>query len=134
MVENMGPRFGSVDDFVGIFEAAQTVGLHLDVGHANMGRGRGQPNQAAELMAAFGARLTHVHLHDNDGILDLHLPLGTGTVDWPLVVRQLKAVGWDGTATLEVFAAERRYLDVSRALWREWWAASEGERPSVVEP
>jgi sugar phosphate isomerase/epimerase len=62
-----------------------------------------------------------VHVHDNVGADDLHLPLGSGTVDWLAVVGALKAVGYDGTVTLEVFDTEPEYVDLSLRLWRKWW-------------
>jgi sugar phosphate isomerase/epimerase len=75
-----------------------------------------------ELLAAYGTRLRHVHLHDNKGGgADLHLPLGTGSVDVRGAIRTLQAVGYDGTITLEVFAPDRHYLAYSRdSLQRIW--------------
>ena len=56
------------------------LGFHLDLGHANL---MVETNSADELISAFGHRLRHVHLHDNKGgALDLHMPLGTGTLDF----------------------------------------------------
>jgi sugar phosphate isomerase/epimerase len=120
MVENLG-RFGRVEDLGPVLDAAPGAGFHLDVGHANLGIGSG-PNRTEELLEAFGERLAHVHVSDNVGVDDLHLPLGAGTVDWPAAVRALKAAGWDGTVTLEIFSDERAHLETSRRLWLEWWA------------
>ena len=121
MVENLGRSFGTVDELQPLLDAADGVGFHLDIGHAHLAQ-RGAPgNRSAELLAAFGDRLAHVHAHDNFGGDDLHLPLGTGTIRWPDVVASLRAAGWDGTATLEVFAAEKAYLELSRQLWVRWW-------------
>ena len=121
MVENLGRAFGSVDELRPLLEAADGVRFHLDIGHAHLAKRGLEANPAAELIAAFGDRLGHVHAHDNFGADDLHLPLGTGTIRWPDVVAALAAAGWDGTATLEVFAAERAYLELSRQLWIRWW-------------
>jgi sugar phosphate isomerase/epimerase len=66
----------------------------------------------------------HVHLSENDGSRDQHLPLGAmpkGDIDWPARVARLKASGYDGTISLEVFAPERAYLLQSRELLRQWW-------------
>jgi sugar phosphate isomerase/epimerase len=68
--------------------------------------------------------LIHVHLSDNDGSADQHLPLG-GTsrnrTDWLKRIRKLKRTGYDGTLSLEVFTEEREYLLASRKLLQEWW-------------
>ena len=34
-------------------------------------------------------RISHVHIHDNMGKKDEHLPLGKGTIDWKLVMEKL---------------------------------------------
>jgi sugar phosphate isomerase/epimerase len=124
MVENLGRSAARPDDLRPLFEAVDGLAFHLDVGHANMSRRPGEPNRTAELLQAFGERLAHVHVHDNLGVDDLHLPLGVGTVDWPWVVRALKDAGYDATVTLEVFGDERSYLDLSRRLWLEWWESA----------
>jgi sugar phosphate isomerase/epimerase len=121
MLENLGRSFRRVADLRPIFEAVPRLAFHLDVGHAHMARAPDEPNRTAELLEAFGSRLAHVHVHDNRGVDDLHLPLGVGSIDWPEIVRALKTAGYDGTVTLEVFGDERSYLDVSRRLWLKWW-------------
>jgi hypothetical protein len=71
-----------------------------------------------------GNKLLHVHLSENDGTADQHLPLGAAprsTTDWPGHIKKLKASGYDGTITLEVFAPQKEYLLLSRDLLRRWW-------------
>ncbi|MFQ5808177.1 MAG: sugar phosphate isomerase/epimerase family protein [Armatimonadota bacterium] len=122
MVEN-GPygTLSTVGDFQKLFAEVDALGLHLDVGHANL---VAPENQTARFLEAFGDRLLHVHFSDNMGPHvrdDLHLPLGTGSVEWPEVIAQLKAHGYDDTITLEVFSEDRRYLLLSRDKALEWW-------------
>ena len=125
MVENLDRHFSDVTDLKVILDAVPEVGFHLDVGHANLRLGRGQKNRTKDLLAAFGDRLSHVHLSDNrGGEMDLHLPLGAGAIDWAGVARTLRNAGWDGTVTLEVFSREREYLRMSRRLWLNWWSES----------
>jgi len=123
MVENLNPPAGRVHELRPILDAVPRAGFHLDVGHANLGRDRDEPNRTRALLAAFGDRLAHVHVSDNLGVEDLHLPLGAGTVDWPDAVRALKEARWDGTVTIEVFSANPAHVETSRRLWLEWWAA-----------
>jgi sugar phosphate isomerase/epimerase len=124
MVENMGTSFATADQLRPLFEAAPSVGLHLDVGHANIGRRPEEPNRVAELLDAFGDRLAHVHVHDNLGLDDLHLPLGAGSVDWPAVVHALRAAGYDDTVTIEIFTRHPAHVESSVRLWREWWESA----------
>jgi sugar phosphate isomerase/epimerase len=74
------------------------------------------------ILNVYGARLRHVHLHDNKGgAADLHLPLGAGTIDVTKHIRSLQAAGYDGTITLEVFSPDREYLRYSRDALRRTW-------------
>jgi sugar phosphate isomerase/epimerase len=43
----------------------------------------------ADWLSALGTRVTHLHLHDNDGTADQHLPLGQGTIDFAYLFRFL---------------------------------------------
>ena len=52
------------------------------------------------------------------------MPLGIGTVNWEKAVNSLKASGYDGTITLEIFCndpMQLKYLDLSRELIQELW-------------
>jgi sugar phosphate isomerase/epimerase len=119
MMENMAPNFNSPRDLSMIFAAVPDLGLHLDVGHANL---ETEHNFTVELASLFSDRLEHVHFSDNNGgNLDLHLPLGVGKIDWSWVVHILKRVGYDGTITLEVFCADRSFLCTSRDKVRRLW-------------
>lgn len=122
MVENLDRLFAAPHDLQPIFEAVPDAGFHLDIGHANLNLGVGEPNRTAALLTAFGDRLAHVHVSDNrGGAADLHLPLGAGSIDWKASVRLLRDAGWDGTVTLEVFSREREFLRGSRGAWLRLW-------------
>lgn len=73
------------------------LGLCLDVGHANTVVSKTPP---ADWLAPMLPDLRHVHLHDNHGALDEHLPLGTGTIDFAPILAALAAHP-DITITLE---------------------------------
>ena len=64
------------------------LGLCLDVGHANTVVSKTPP---ADWLAPMLPDLRHVHLHDNHGALDEHLPLGTGTIDFAPILTVLAA-------------------------------------------
>ena len=122
MVENLDNGFSRVEDFAPIFEAAPDARFHLDIAHANLRLGLGEPNRTPAFLEAYGDRLSHVHISDNTGgAEDRHLPLGAGNIDWKAAVRWLKGAGYDGTVTLEVFSRARDHLRTSRRLWLGWW-------------
>ena len=121
LVENMDRIFNTVEQIREALSLMPGVGFHLDVGHANLNVDR---NRTEEFLQAFRERLVHVHLSDNFGKSeDLHLPLGAGNIDWKKVISALKGSGYDGTITLEIFSADRRYLLFSRDKLREIWGS-----------
>ena len=114
-IENMFPRSHSlVDpmDFDEVFERFPTLKLTLDIGHAYI-EAKGS-KKALDFIKKFPDRIAHIHANDNLGKDDDHLPIGTGTVDFPEIVKALKAIGYDQTITLEVFSRDRDYLKISR--------------------
>jgi sugar phosphate isomerase/epimerase len=61
----------------------EKTGICLDVGHANM---LGDPLKAIDTVAG---RLFSVHISDNNGNYDMHLPPYDGTIDWKKVHKKL---------------------------------------------
>jgi len=59
-----------------------------------------------EWLEALGTRLVEVHLHDNDGETDQHLPPGDGTFDFIGLLRHLQARRFSPLYTLEVHQEE----------------------------
>jgi sugar phosphate isomerase/epimerase len=121
MLENAPGGPGQIDHIAHILAALPALGFHLDAGHTQVEGGR---DLFAAYLERLGGRLRHVHLSENDGSYDQHLPLGAvprAELDWPARIARLKATGYDGSISLEVFAPERAYLLQSRDLLREWW-------------
>jgi sugar phosphate isomerase/epimerase len=124
MVENLPGDFNTARELGELLDPLPDLGLHLDVGHANL---LVLQSSVEDLLQAYGSRLRHVHLHDNKGgAADLHLPLGTGTVDVRGAVRLLKKSGYDGTITLEVFTPDLHHLAYSRDLLERIWKEEPG--------
>ena len=114
-LENMFPRcraYVEPDDFVEIMQRFPDLKLTLDTGHANIGKKNGR--RILEFIEKFGHRIGHLHISDNFGQRDDHIPLGSGAIDFEKVVRAIKQCGYDDTATLEIFSENRRELKQSR--------------------
>ena len=75
-------------------------GLCLDVGHVNV-FSEVSPSVWVEVL---GDHLKHIHLHDNHGQRDEHLPVGEGTIDFDAFFRTLEQVVPNVTISLEVDA------------------------------
>lgn len=135
MIENLPGDYNDAVQLGELLKPLPDLGLHLDIGHANL---MVASNTTEEILAAWGPRLRHVHLHDNKGgYEDLHLPLGTGTLDLRQNIGALRRGGYDGTITLEVFSADRHYLAYSRevlkALWNELAAEASPEEVGAYQ-
>jgi len=80
-----------VQDLLHVIEGTE-IGVCFDVGHANT---TGEIENFLQLTDKF----VNVHLHDNDGESDHHMPPGEGTVDFETVLGELSH--YDGTFVLE---------------------------------
>ncbi|MDR3146393.1 MAG: sugar phosphate isomerase/epimerase [Treponema sp.] len=78
------------------------AGICWDFGHANMNK----LDQALSLRT-IGKRLKAVHVQDNRGWEDDHLPPFCGTVDWPGLMPVLAETGYAGDLTFEVLGMEK---------------------------
>lgn len=70
----------------------------LDIGHANLI----DSSAPSRIIERFGAKIRHLHIHDNFGTEDLHLPPGQGNIDFISLFRVLNEVGYKKTCTLEI--------------------------------
>jgi sugar phosphate isomerase/epimerase len=87
-LENMPPyhAFGSapadVPSILGHYDHPRLRAV-FDSGHAHMA------GAAVEVFEAMRPYIAHVHLHDNNGDRDLHLPPGYGNLPWPDLMPRL---------------------------------------------
>jgi sugar phosphate isomerase/epimerase len=117
-LENMFPKcraYIKPADFVGILGRFPDLKLTLDTGHANIGNPGGR--RILEFIEKFGHRIGHLHVSDNFGERDDHIPLGAGNIDFAKIVSELKQCGYDDTATFEIFSEDRRELKKSREIF-----------------
>lgn len=75
----------------------EDYGFCLDSGHALI-TGEDLPQMAR----AFGDRLGVLHLHDNDGTRDDHLPPYLGKLDFDALMIALKEIGYAGNLNFEI--------------------------------
>jgi sugar phosphate isomerase/epimerase len=110
-----------------IFYRLPQLKLTFDIGHGNIETAR---SMTRDYLFALNDRLVHVHMSDNDGTDDDHLPFGAakrGGIHLMHELRGLKDFSYDGTITLEVFGHDR-WLRASAELVREYWGAGDGDR------
>lgn len=95
------------DDFLDrIFErfGPDVVGFCYDSGHALL-------ENRVEYIERYGRRLIATHLHDNDGTDDQHRLPGEGKVDWPRVLRAIRAANYSRPMNLELFLPPNTRLE-----------------------
>ena len=104
--------------------------LLYDIGHGNV---VDTPKSLTrDYMFDLRDRLVHVHLSDNDGTDDDHLPPGTpksGGLDLKQEIQTLKNFNYDQTITLEIFG-QRMWLKTSLDLMRQMVARVYGQAPA----
>lgn len=105
------------DDLAPLLESDR-FGILIDVGHFNesvhrYGYYRGvTPEQH---FAQLPLPLLEVHLSDNNGQEDQHLPLGMGIIDFASVARGLRTIAFDGLATIEIEPASAQQDPITTA-------------------
>lgn len=101
----------TVDDFR-IFddEMAPPINYVLDVGHAHL------QGEVFDFIDSFDSKIKHVHVSDNEGVQDQHLPIGQGTIDWESVIKALKKKGYDGWLVVESYENMAESLSYLREL------------------
>lgn len=105
----------STEDLDKVFEKVSGIYFCLDTGHANL---TDEKNRSIKLLNAFGDKLKHMHAQDNLGGSgeienDLHLPIGSGNIDFPMIFEKLKQINYSGNITLEVHKFEEKDRKIS---------------------
>lgn len=72
--------------------------LCLDIGHANAY----SSVSVFRWLEQWGNRISHFHIHNNDGTADAHQPLGEGTIPMAELLRKAEALCPEATYTLEL--------------------------------
>lgn len=115
VLENMLPHllFGHINDMMYLLGSITRpdVGACLDTGHAFLAR------ELGTVIYKLSGHLHLVHVNDNLGDRDDHLPPGQGSIDWPRVIHDLRACNFNGTLVLELSLQENETVEsmLSRA-------------------
>lgn len=100
-VERVQRRFGAALEELltlvdSLSERFDNVGVCWDVGHANItGHDQGQ------CLRIIGDRLKSVHIHDNKGDRDVHMPPYSGGINWNEIMEALRDIGYTGDFDME---------------------------------
>ncbi len=104
VLENTRDTMWALDlalDEIGDDPQKTNLGICIDVGHAYISQDAGR-EPIRNYLERYKGQLVHLHLHDNFGDADEHLPLGDGSIDWQDLADTLKAIDYRGPAVLEL--------------------------------
>ncbi|MBO5069956.1 MAG: sugar phosphate isomerase/epimerase [Roseburia sp.] len=94
-----------VSEILGFLEEVGSgLGYNYDTGHA----WASGAVDTAQFPLVLTDRLMGTHLCDNDGIVNLSLCPGEGTIDWATVMKNLVVSGYQGSIDLEIFTDAER--------------------------
>jgi len=120
-IENMFPEVHAPTEpheFEKFFQKYPELRFTLDIAHAHIGT---KKNRSYEFIRRYADKLSHLHISDNYGRDDSHLPVGAGMIFFWRIFKEIKMTGYDETMTLEVFSRDRDYLKISRDKIAQMW-------------
>jgi hypothetical protein len=83
-------------------KADEIIGMTLDVGHLNIAKKQGFTDKdLLKEMEQISKYVKHVHLTDNFGFSDSHLPPGMGNVPTKEILEKLEKAGFKGNKIVE---------------------------------
>ncbi|MDH4226304.1 MAG: sugar phosphate isomerase/epimerase [Deltaproteobacteria bacterium] len=97
--EGPGPMKALMDAFT---DDAENFGVCIDAGHLNIFSEASTSTWFSEV----GNRVREVHLHDNHGSVDEHLPIGEGVIDFKFFFSHLRKHAIDYVHTIEPHGEE----------------------------
>ena len=75
----------------------ESFGICFDVAHGNI-----SPTPMEEWFEKLAPYIKHLHINDNDGISDLHRPVGKGKLDWNKFKEQIRQNSIESSILVEV--------------------------------
>jgi len=132
-VENTTSEMGDPAYLRAFADETRLTGLrfNFDIGHAHLAEFP-EEERLEKSFSPLRGLVSSVHLHDNHGEKDEHLPPYDGTIDWPTAIRALQSApqtnlplvlelkektGPDAPGAAEQLAAARKSLDRFEKAW-----------------
>jgi sugar phosphate isomerase/epimerase len=132
-VENTTSEMGDPSYLRAFVDETRLTGLrfNFDIGHAHLSD-LPEDERLERSFAPLRDLVSSVHLHDNHGEKDEHLPPYDGTIDWPAAIKTLQSApqadlplilelkektGLEAPAAAEQLAAARKSLDRFEKAW-----------------
>lgn len=134
-VENTTSEMGDPSYLRAFVDETRLTGLrfNFDIGHAHLSD-FAEGERLDKSFSPLRDLVTSVHLHDNHGEKDEHLPPYDGTIDWPAAIKMLQSAGQtslplvlevkektglEAPTAAEQLAAARKALDRFEKAWEQ---------------
>lgn len=99
-IENVGYNGSSIftqNEFISFLENMDEIaGYLIDIGHAHLNEW-----DIPQVLKDLKNRILALHIHDNDGTSDDHLPIGEGTIQWKEIFEAINELSTDCQLILE---------------------------------
>lgn len=109
---------GSPEELSKAVKKRKKVGITLDVGHLNLSAQRREEKEEDWILDSIKSvedRLVNVHLHDNTGISDDHLPPGQGKINFSPIMKALNRF-YEGPIILELWDLNNPFKDIKKSI------------------
>jgi sugar phosphate isomerase/epimerase len=121
LIENVGLKVKETllfdwSEYLELLLSLPQAGALLDTGHAYLNRWN-----IPEVIQCLGPRLGAVHLHDNLGVFDDHLPVGCGNLDWHPVFDSIREFAPETTLVFEYANSDMDETLANIAMTCEWY-------------
>ena len=114
-VENIGFHEYALfnqEEYTRLFDEIDSITALVDIGHANVNNW-----DIPMLIRDLGSVIKAVHVHDNDGIEDLHQAIGMGSIDWEPIWKELKQLNHSYRVILEYSEDASTELLLEHGIW-----------------
>lgn len=95
-----------------LFSHYPNTGITFDTGHANI-----VCNPAFYLKSLPQKKILNIHIHDNSGKADNHLPMGEGNINFPELIDALKSINYSGNFIIEHWDKNIFSANYFKQLW-----------------
>lgn len=107
----------SLDEFSYLFDNVKDVYFLLDIGHAFI---EGGDDCIQAYIKQFSDRLIGIHISDNFGLKDEHLPVGEGKIDFQRLMTNLTHHDFKGPLIIEIYKVEGFQKSKEKLLTYTW--------------
>lgn len=102
--------YSNFEELASFTQNRENIYITLDIGHNYLLKKKNQvknpEKEISKEIKEFKKSISHIHLHDNHGNRDEHLPPGDGEINFDPIIETLVEIGYENNIVVEVHAKE----------------------------